>query len=131
MPGTTAARQLSVPRRLTSISTSMSSGDVSHDTPPRTGAEALLTSTSASSEPSALSTASRWEMSSAIGRQPVSCASASEILGRAGDGIDVEAADPELADDRRADAAARAGNDGGAIAIERHGFLLCPARTAA
>ena len=54
-----------------------------------------------------------------------------EILGGAGNGIDVESANPEFADDRRADTAARAGDDGGTIAIERHGFLLCPAGTAA
>ena len=76
MPGTVAARQFSVPLMLTSISASMSSGAVSHEAVARTRAEALLTRMSASSPPSALSTASRWEMSSASGRQPVSRASA-------------------------------------------------------
>ena len=76
MPGTVAARQFSAPLMFTSISASMSSGAASHDAVERTSAEALLISTSASSAPSALSTASRSAMSSASGRQPVSRASA-------------------------------------------------------
>jgi hypothetical protein len=65
MPGTVAARQLSVPLRLTSSSASMSSGAVCHDVPARTGAEALLIRTSASRPVRALSTASRCDTSSA------------------------------------------------------------------
>ena len=60
---------------LTSVSASIASGAVSQETPPRAKADALLTRTSASRPPSALSTASRWLMSSASGRQPVSSAS--------------------------------------------------------
>ena len=75
MPGTVAARQWSAPLMLTSISASMSSGAASHEAVERTDAEALLTRTSASSPPSTPSTASRCEMSSASGRQPVSRAS--------------------------------------------------------
>ena len=45
-----------------------------------------------------------------------------EVVGRARDGINLDPADPKLADRRGAYAAARAGHDGGAIAIQRHGF---------
>ena len=122
MPGTVAARQFSAPLMLTSISASMSSGAASHEAVARTGAEALLTRMSASSPPSgaqhgvAMGDVERQRPAAGLARE------LAELVGRAGDGIDIEPADAELADRRRADAAAGAGHDGGAVAIERHRF---------